>query len=180
MEGSKVIEKTRNWVESFVVGLGLCPFAERVCRNETLKYVLCESSEAADVLKELSQQLLKLSAAPRTEIETMLLVFPNALKEFLDFNDFMEIAESLVSDLKLEGVIQIVGFHPAYQFAETQAEAPENYTNRSPYPTLHLLREASISDLDANPDDLLEIPKRNIQNLRRMGLSEIQKRLSEI
>lgn len=177
MEISDVVEDTRHWVKSLVIGLGLCPFAERVFKADTIRFTVCESTDPADLLTFLSQELRLLASAPRFEIETTLLIHPHVLSDFLDFNDFLGIVEEMVSDLQMEGVIQVVGFHPAFQFTETSPEAPENYTNRSPYPMLHLLREESISEVSGNADELSEIPRRNIQTLRRLGTAGILERL---
>lgn len=160
-----------------VIGLGLCPFAEQVHKAGTVRYAVCASPETDDLLAALSEELLKLVATPRTECETTLLIAPGALPAFLDFNDFLSEVDECVESLNLAGTIQVVGFHPGYQFAGTAKDAPENYTNRSPHPLLHLLREESITEVSANADELLEIPKRNIRTLQRMGIEKILQRL---
>jgi hypothetical protein len=132
------------------------------------------------LLQELVAELNVLAATPMTRVETSLLIHPNALRDFLDYNDFLGVAEQAVADLELEGVIQIAGFHPHYQFADTEADAVENYTNRSPYPMLHLLREDSVSAVAGDSDVLLEIPQRNIRTLGDLGVKRILGMLNAI
>ncbi len=173
------VSDTRHWVSSFVIGLGLCPFAKSVFDSDRVRYALCESALPSDLLTQLGSELQTLLRSPRSVVETTLLIAPNTLTNFRDFNDFTGIAEKLVQDLGLRGTIQIVGFHPHYVFAQSAEEAPENYTNRSPHPTLHLLREESISEVAHSPEALLNIPERNIQLLRSMGVQEILDRLQK-
>ncbi len=158
-----------------MIGLDLCPFAARVFNAEKIRYYVTEVSEEEEVVKQLEAELQLLAATPREKVETSFLIFPNALKDFLDFNDFTGVAEEAVGDLGLRGTIQVVGFHPLYQFEGTLPDSPENYTNRSPYPMLHLLREQSISDLKMSVGELEEIPQRNIQTLKKLGLKGILK-----
>jgi hypothetical protein len=117
--------------------------------------------------------LSALAAAPRAEVETTLLIHPGVLTAFADYNDFLPAADALVRRLGLRGVIQIASFHPDYRFAGTDPDAVENYTNRSPYPMLHLLREASVTEVAADPDYLAGIPARNVALLRRLGRDEV-------
>lgn len=177
MEPSAVIEEVKHWLTTMVIGLKLCPFAEAPFKANTIRYAVCTSNEPRDLLNDLAVELRSLAAAPRTERETTLLIAPLLLPEFLDFNDFVGIAEELNENMGYSGVIQIVGFHPQFLFAETPADAPENYTNRSPYPLLHLLREESITEVAARPEELLEIPKRNTATLRGLGIAGILERL---
>src|SRR5439155_7337800 len=113
-------------------------------------------------------------------VETMLLIHPHALGAFLDYNDFLGAAERRIAAIGCEGVIQLASFHPHYQFADTDPDAVENYTNRSPYPMLHLLREDSISAVAGDPRELREIPERNIQTLRALGTRKILEKLTAI
>jgi hypothetical protein len=175
-----VIDGTRRWISSMVIGLNLCPFAERVFKADKIRYVVTDAQEETTLLKDLADELEALAASPCSSVETTLLIHPYALGNFLDYNDFLGAGEGLVRDLGLEGTIQIAGFHPDYWFAETDADAVENYTNRSPYPMLHLLREESISDAQSDPRRLLEIPQRNIETLRRLGRAKILEKLKAI
>ncbi len=172
-------ENTRRWIESWIVGLNLCPFAKRVFDEDTIRYQVTETTEASAILRELARELQTLVGSRRNEIETSFLIFPNALPDFLDFNDFLGVAENLVLDMGLSGTVQLVGFHPTFQFAESGEDAPENYTNRSPYPMLHLLREVSVTEVAGNPEELAQIPIRNTKTLAAMGTPAILKRLKD-
>jgi hypothetical protein len=162
-----------------VIGLNLCPFAQRVFNAGLIRYVVTDVADEDGLLQELTRELKDLAAASIGEVETTLLIHPNALADFLDYNDFLADVELCVRRLGLEGVIQIASFHPRYQFAETQPDDAENYTNRSPYPMLHLLREESVAEVADDPEALDEIPRRNIETLKRMGVAEILKRIRD-
>jgi len=179
METQYEIELTRRWIASMVIGLNLCPFAERVFTAERIRYAVTKASETSELLLSLTAELELLTKSPIKLIETSFLIHPNALTEFLDYNDFLGNAEALVQALGLRGEIQIVGFHPNYQFEGAGPEAAENYTNRSPYPMLHLLREQSVSAV-AVSNDLSQIPVRNIETLNRLGREEILKKLKAL
>jgi uncharacterized protein len=173
-----VTEHTRAWISSMVIGLNLCPFAQRVFDGNKIRYHVSEATSEATLLKDLGDELKVL--AESSSIETTLLIHPHVLADFLDYNDFLESAEQLLVDRGFEGVIQIASFHPAYRFADTDADAVENYTNRSPYPMLHLLREDSIFAVADDEERLLEIPQRNIETLRAIGRDKILERLNAI
>ncbi len=160
-----------------VIGLGLCPFARRVFDQEKIRYAVTEATDEAALLEVLAREIRGLIAAPITSVETTLLIHPQAFPNFLDYNDFLSIVDQLIEDLGASGTIQIASFHPQYQFAGTQQDAPENYTNRSPYPMLHLLREESINQVAEDSDELLQIPQRNIETLKAMGIAKIRERL---
>ncbi|WP_171475001.1 DUF1415 domain-containing protein [Frigoriglobus tundricola] len=180
MDERAVIEATRSWVFEVVIGLNLCPFARRPFAADLIRYaVTCATTEAA-LLEVLEAELAALVAVPRTTVETTLLIHPHALADFLDYNDFLATADALLSDLDLEGVIQIASFHPEYQFAGTKPDAVENYTNRSPYPMLHLLREESVSEVNGDPEAIAGIPERNIETLRGLGRARILELLERV
>ena len=179
MNPSDIIEQTRRWVSAVVIDLNLCPFA-RVFDANLIHYVVADATKATALLDDLARELTKLAAAPRSEIETTLLILPQAFPDFLDFNDFVGDAEQLVEILDFEGIIQVASFHPDYRFADTPADAVDNYTNRSPYPMLHLLREESVTEVAGDPDALLEIPVRNIETLRGLGREKILEKLKAI
>ena len=132
------------------------------------------------MLGDLAVEVGALACCPAAAVETTLLIHPHALGDFLDYNDFLGTAERLLADLGQRGVIQLASFHPDYRFADAGPGAVENYTNRSPYPMLHLLREASVSAVAAVPGGLLEIPRRNVEALRRLGTEKILGMLKEI
>ena len=167
----EVIEATRQWVSKVVIGLNLCPFAEQPFTRNQIRFVVSGAMSPSQLVLDLTQELQHLAATPRSQLETTVLIHPGALEAFAAYHDFLPLAEELVERLGLRGKIQIVGFHPLYQFAETKTDAVENYTNRSPFPMLHLLREDSISEVASNPETLAGIPKRNIETLRKLGFA---------
>ena len=173
MEDQTVIDHTRRWISTMVIGLNLCPFARRVFEAETIRYVVCKAKDESALLADLCREMESLASTPIEAVETTLVIHPHVLGDFLDYNDFLDIAEGRLADLGFEGVLQIASFHPAYRFADVGADAVENYTNRSPYPMLHLLREESVSAVSGDADALLEIPQRNVETLRALGRKKI-------
>jgi len=173
MDEQQAISATRRWIADVVIGLNLCPFAKRVFEADTIRYVVSAAADADVLLNDLAIELETLAVADVADIETTLLIHPFALRDFLDFNDFLGPEDRLIKKLRLRGVVQIAGFHPDYQFSGTDLDAVENYTNRSPFPMLHLLREDSITAVASVPDELLQIPERNIETLRRLGQARI-------
>ena len=164
-----VIEDTQKWLLEAVVGLNLCPFAKAVVVKDMVRYRVCASSDPADVLVMLREELQHLAEADPDKLDTTLLIAPNALPDFLDFNDFLADCDDVLMDLELDGVLQVADFHPLYQFGGTEVDDIENFTNRTPYPTLHLLREVSIDKaVEAYPDASL-IFERNIAVLTKLG-----------
>ena len=169
MDDDAVIAATRAWLEKAVIGLNLCPFAKAVYVKNQVRIVVSHAPHLDALLEDLDRELDLLAAADPDEIDTTLLVHPTLLADFLDFNDFMQIAEAAVGEHGLEGVLQIASFHPRFQFEGTAPDDIGNYTNRAPYPTLHLIREASIvRAVDAVPDPE-SIYTRNIETLERLG-----------
>ncbi len=163
------IADTRRWIERAVIGLNLCPFAKAVVARDQVRYVLSDATTPAALLETLGEELVLLRDTPATGIDTTLVVHPRVLADFLDYNDFLDQAEALVAELDLEGVLQVASFHPDYRFAGSAPDDIENFTNRSPYPTLHLLREDSVSRAVAAYPDPDAIVERNIETLRRIG-----------
>ena len=164
-----VIEDTKKWLIEAVVGLNLCPFAKAVVVKDMVRYRVCSSAEPADLLALLREELQHLAEADPDKLDTTLLIAPKALPDFLDFNDFLADCDDVLMDLELDGVLQVADFHPLYQFGGTEVDDIENFTNRSPYPTLHLLREASMDKaVEAYPDAAL-IFERNIEVLNKLG-----------
>jgi len=170
MEPSKeeVIGATRAWLEKEVIGLNLCPFAQAVHAEGRIKYAVSEATTPAALRTDLMEELIFLKETDPEKVDTTLLIHPHVLGDFYEFNDFLDVADDLLRDLSLRGDIQIASFHPRYQFAETEPDDVTNRTNRSPYPTLHLLREASIERALENYPDAEEIPQRNIETMRRL------------
>jgi hypothetical protein len=164
-----VLDDTKRWVQRAVIGLNLCPFAKSVEVNQRLRVVVSAARAPEDLLKNLAHELLALNRADPDETETTLIVHPWVLNDFLDFNDFLGAADALVDDLELDGVLQVASFHPDYQFEGTDPDDVDNLSNRSPYPTLHLLREESIERAVESMPDTDAIYEANIDTLRRIG-----------
>jgi hypothetical protein len=169
IKNDEVILRTRRWLEKSVIGLNLCPFAETAYRADRVRFYVSQQRSASGLLEELRAELLGLLAADPVRWETTLLIHPWVLNDFLEYNDFLEVCDAAVCDLQLQGELQIASFHPRYQFAGTASEDIDNYTNRSPYPMLHLLREASVARAIAAVGDTDEIYRRNIRTLRELG-----------
>jgi uncharacterized protein len=169
MDDEAVITATRQWIEKAVIGLNLCPFAKAVYAKNQVRYVVSRAPHLDGFLEDLDRELDFLAAANPDEIDTTLLVHPTLLPDFLDFNDFLQLAEAAVGEHGLDGVIQIVSFHPAFQFEGTAPDDMGNFTNRAPYPTLHLLREASIERAVAAFPKAETIYERNIETLQALG-----------
>ncbi|MFC7297376.1 DUF1415 domain-containing protein [Herminiimonas aquatilis] len=166
---NSVIAETQAWIEKAVIGLNLCPFAKAVYVKQQIRYVVSAANDVALLAAELEAELLALQAADPAKTDTTLLILPDTLGDFFDYNDFLTVADNLVEELELDGDIQIASFHPDYQFAGTLADDIENYTNRSPYPILHLLRETSIARaVEAFPEAEM-IFEKNMETLRKLG-----------
>ncbi len=163
------IADTRRWLERAVIGLNLCPFAKAVVAKGQVRIVLCEAVTTEALLDVLGDELLSLRDTPADLVDTTMIVHPHVLADFIDYNDFLDTADALVEELDLDGVLQVASFHPRYQFADSAPDDIENYTNRSPWPTLHLLREDSVSravDAFPDPDAIID---RNIATLQDLG-----------
>lgn len=165
----EAVAATRAWIEKAVIGLDLCPFARAVYLRDQVRFAVSEAETPEDLLEHLLSELRTIAAASPEEIDTTLLIHPWVLEDFLDYNDFLDVAEDAVARLGLEGEIQVASFHPEYQFADTEPDDIGNYTNRSPYPILHLLREASVERAVAAFPDASEIFENNIETMRRLG-----------
>lgn len=171
MQHSAVIDETRKWLEKAVIGLNLCPFAKAVYVKDQVRLVVSTAPHLDGLLEDLDRELDFLAAVDPNEVDTTLLIHPTLLPDFLDFNDFMQLAEAAVEEHHLQGVIQIASFHPQFQFADTEPDDMANYTNRAPYPILHLLREASISKAVAAFPATETIYQRNIVTLQNLGIA---------
>jgi hypothetical protein len=164
-----IVAATQHWLTRAVIGLNLCPFAKSVHVKQQIRFAISEAVDLEGILTDLEAELNRLVQADPERIDTTLVIVPRALADFLDFNDCLFFADRLVKQMRLEGVLQIASFHPQYQFEGSEPDDIENYTNRAPYPTLHLLREASIERaVDAFPDTA-GIYERNQETLRRLG-----------
>ena len=175
MTTDEIIAATRRWLERAVIGLNLCPFAESVYRGGRVRFRVSGQRSACLLLDELRVELAALQRADPLHCETTLLIHPWVLADFIEYNDFLGVCHRTIAELGLEGELQVASFHPQYQFAGTSPEDIENYTNRSPYPMLHLLREASIDRAVAAVPDTAEIYRRNLGTLRTLGHSGWQR-----
>ncbi|HQS57780.1 MAG: hypothetical protein B7Y56_05255 [Gallionellales bacterium 35-53-114] len=164
-----IIAATQRWLERAVIGLNLCPFAKAVHVKKQIRYVVSSASTPEDLLKELINELELLAETSSEKIDTTLLIHPHVLTDFLDYNDFLDIADETLEELDLAGELQIASMHPQYQFADTQPDDMENYTNRSPYPTLHLLRESSVDKAVAAFPEADQIFEKNIATMKKLG-----------
>lgn len=169
MKNDEIISVIRNWLEKAVIGLNLCPFARAVYAADRIRYVVSDATTIEALLEVLAAELEVLAEADENRIETTLLIHPQVLGDFLEYNDFLEMADMLVEELGLDGVLQVASFHPQYQFADTEPDDITNCSNRSPYPTLHLLRESSVERAVAAHPDTEQIYRDNIKTLRQLG-----------
>ncbi len=169
MNEDDVIAATREWLEKAVIGLNLCPFAKAVVVKNQVRFVVSAAPHLDGLLEDLDRELDYLRRADPEVVDTTLLIHPTLLPNFLDFNDFMQLAEAAVDEHELDGVIQIASFHPQFQFEGTAPDDIGNFTNRAPYPTLHLLREASIARAVAAFPEAETIYERNIEMLKTLG-----------
>ncbi|MCF2133427.1 MULTISPECIES: DUF1415 domain-containing protein [Mycetohabitans] len=164
-----VVSATVRWLERAVIGLNLCPFAKSVHVKRQIRYTVSNAHSAADVLAALDVELQALVNADPQWIDTTLLILPDAFADFYAFNDFLPRADKLLRRRALEGIVQIASFHPLFQFAGAGEHDIENYTNRAPYPILHLLREASVTRAVDAFADAAQIYERNEQTMRALG-----------
>ena len=171
MQETVISKSVRRWLESFVIDLNLCPFAKRELVKNRIRFKVTNATTEEELLTVLQAEVDILTADEA--IETTLLIHPQVLQDFGEYNQFLQLSDALLQQLNLEGVYQIASFHPDYQFANTQLEDVENYTNRSPYPMLHVLREKSLERVIADFPDTDEIPVRNMALMRRLGRKEI-------
>lgn len=160
---------TRQWVEAIVVGLNLCPFAAPVVKNATIHYALCEGRNAETVIQAFLAELDRIQSSPEDELATTLLITPYALEEFEQYLDTLDILQSLLERSGLSGVLQLASFHPHYQFAGVPEQDITNWTNRSPFPCFHLIREGMMSRVLMNYGSPDQIPERNMALMRELG-----------
>ena len=179
MDAAQAEAEIRRWLERAVIGLNLCPFAKAVYVKEQVRIVVSDASTPRALLEELGEEMARLRDTSAEQIDTTLLVHPQVLTDFLDYNDFLDEADALLEALELDGVLQVASFHPHYQFAGTEPDDVENLTNRAPHPILHLLREDSVERAAAaypEPDAIIE---RNIATMHALGLDGFRKLLSD-
>ncbi len=172
MKDNEIIAAVGRWLNSMVVGLNLCPFAKREIDTNRVRFAVTDASSEGLLLEALLSEVNTLNIDP--SIETTLLIHPKVLNDFCDYNQFLNHVDAFLAETKLEGVFQIASFHPDYQFEGTEKDAAENYTNRSPYPILHILREESLEKAIAAYPDVDQIPARNIECMDALGQEKVQ------
>ncbi|MBL8385821.1 MAG: DUF1415 domain-containing protein [Burkholderiales bacterium] len=170
-EHAPVVADTVRWLERAVIGLNLCPFAKAVHVKQQIRYVVSDARTPAALLADLRRELERLADADPEAIDTTLLIHPHVLTDFLDYNDFLDDVDAAVEDLELDGTLQVASFHPDYRFEGTAPDDITNHTNRSPYPTLHLLREESVARAVEAFPEAERIYETNMETLRRLGLA---------
>jgi hypothetical protein len=163
------VAETRAWVRRAVIGLNLCPFARAVDAKDQIRYVFSDATDAETLLATLVVELQRLADTDPEVVDTTMVIHPRVFADFEDFNDFLELADAAVEDLELDGVLQVASFHPRFQFADTEPDDVTNATNRSPYPTLHLLREESVDRAVAAFPEAEAIFERNMATLEKLG-----------
>lgn len=168
-DAARVEWATRQWLEEVVIGLNLCPFVRREYESERIRFAICAEQNPEDLLLGFAQELERLER--ETQLETSLLIFPNAVADFFDFLELLDMAQAWLDAQGLAGIYQLASFHPRYQFDGTAPNEPSNYTNRSPWPMLHLLREASVEKAVAAHPDTSVIPVRNVALAQQKGLA---------
>ena len=177
MSDSTIIKQTQYWVESVIVGLNFCPFAKREIKRGGVHYQVSQDTGIEQAMHSLITECERLDK--NSSIETTLLIFPNAFSHFDDYLDMLELANELFVAQGYEGIYQLASFHPDYCFEDAPADDPANYTNRSPYPMLHLLREDSLEQALENYMEAEDIPERNIRKAREIGLAAMQNLLRD-
>ena len=177
---SLIEQKVRVWLEHFVVGLNLCPFAAPVVSSDRLRIKICESTDLDQVMHTFLSELDLIQSSSELDIATTLLVIPNALDDFEDYLDVIDLAETLLIDAGLEGVIQLASFHPHYQFVEEPVESASHFSNRSPYPLIHFLREDMMASALQNFTNPEQIPARNVETLQEIGRNAIEQRWQQL
>ncbi len=165
----EIIAATEKWLERAVIGLNLCPFAKAVHVKKQVRFVVSPATSPEQLLETLMDELQLLSDTDPDKIDTTLLIHPFVLTDFLDYNEFLDVADAAVEDMQLDGELQVASFHPDYQFAETDINDIGNYTNRAPYPILHLLREDSIEKAVEAFPEASEIFEKNIETMEKLG-----------
>lgn len=165
-----IINKTQEWLEKAVIGLNLCPFAKSAYIKNQIRFVVSSAKTEEELLNDLIVEMKHLVTTQASETDTTILIHPEVLGGFSDYNQFLGIADSALTELNLDGVLQIASFHPDYQFSGTPPNDISNYTNRSPYPILHLLRESSVSKAIDSYPNAESIPNKNIETMNKLGI----------
>ena len=177
-----VIQQTKNWVEKIVIGLNLCPFASQPFHNDAIEYIVNTGDSIEQHLQQLADCFARLDARSNTraDIETSLLIYPDAYQTFDNYLDLLDIANQLLEDLHYTGIYQLASFHPYYRFAGSTENDASNFSNRSPHPMLHVIRESSLEKAISNYPNIEQVPENNIKKLREIGYKEMQTKFKNI
>ena len=178
----QVIARTQAWITHAVVGLNLCPFARAVQVKNQIRYAVSDATNVDALMAQLCEEMHFLAEADPAKLETTLLIHPQVLTDFLDFNDFLELADAALEELDYDGVLQVAAFHPQFQFEGTETDDLTNATNRAPYPTLHLLREDSVERAVAafpNAEDIFDVNIATLENLGAAGWADVQLKIKQ-
>lgn len=177
-DADHIIEQTKHWLRSFIVKLNICPFAKREIERGTVKIQVTQAVKLQQALEDLLLEMMFLDNNPA--VETTLLIFPSVFGDFFRYLDFVDVAELLIREEGYEGIYQLATFHPDYCFADVDFNDVSNYTNRSPYPMVHLLREESLEKAIAYYGDTESIPQNNIKTMQKLGLMKIKAILANL
>lgn len=173
-----VIQHTKNWIDEVVIGLNLCPFASRPFNEDRIDYIVAQSDQTEQHLQQLADCFTRLDK--QSNIETILLILPQSYEVFDDYLELLHLSNLLLEELNYSGHYQLASFHPNYQFEASEVNDASNFTNRSPYPMLHLLREGSIEKAIRSYENIDEVPQNNIKKLRKIGFNDMQQTLTRI
>ena len=176
---NQIVERTKSWINEFVIGLNLCPFAKVPFDKDKITYKICDSTDEEQILTNIASDMLDLYNISPTIVETSFLILPQMV-DFEEYLDYLEVCHIILKDLNLEGHIQIASFHPDYQFDGTEPDDVENYTNRSPYPMFHFLREESVERALLAYPEAKSVPETNIGTMNKMGLEKVKAMLENI
>ena len=179
-DNDTIVAATGAWLEKVVIGLNLCPFAKAVYVKEQIRIVVSRARNSDALLEDLERELQFLAETDPEQIDTTLLIHPEVMQDFLDYNDFLDVCDSVVEELEFDGVLQVASFHPQYQFAGTEIDDIANFTNRSPYPTLHLLREDSVTRAVETFPNVDQIYENNIATMQRLGKEHMEKLMADV
>jgi len=178
MSEVSALAATRRWLREFVIGLNLCPFAAAPMAADRVRFVVCEATRFEDIYGEFLAELEAFTLLSPHDAETCLFIVADGLDDFAEYLDLLDLADAAVDQVGLRGVVQLASFHPQYVFSGADTDDPANYTNRSPCPMLHLIREAGLEAALENYPNPEAIPERNIRTLRDLGFAKVRKRLA--
>jgi len=173
----KIIEEIQCWISEVVIKHNFCPFAHKPFKQKRIRYFVASAQQESDLVDDLIDELLGLAEADPEDFETSIFIIPDCLQEFVDYNQFIDVIDEILKHTSLKSIIQVATFHPAYRFSGSDAEDVRNYTNRSPYPMFHLIREDSVEKARQTYSEVESIPRKNMTVLEVLGLETIRAQL---